>query len=43
MHAMAQAQQQRGGHDAPLWVSNTLLAEGTHWRFLNELKRELKA
>jgi len=22
---------------------NTLLAEGTDWRFLNELKRELKA
>ena len=22
---------------------NTILAEGTDWRFLNELKRELKA
>jgi hypothetical protein len=44
----------RDGHDAALRSSadeadpiksspNALLAEGTDWRFLDELKRELKA
>jgi NitT/TauT family transport system substrate-binding protein len=32
-------------HEAGMIASspNTILAEGTDWRFLNELKRELKA
>jgi NitT/TauT family transport system substrate-binding protein len=32
-------------HEAGMIKSspNTLIAEGTNWRFLNELKRELKA
>ena len=39
--ALLRAASARGGmiNSSP----NTLLAEGTDWRFLNELKRELKA
>ena len=40
--ALLRAAPARGGHDQ-VHARNKIIAEGTDWRFLNELKRELKA